>query len=176
MGRGNARLPEWTAAPRRVCRHSTSDDTSEALGRVVVLEDKDRDGFFETSTVFADHILFGTGIQLWKDGAIVTAAGELLFLRDRDGDLRADEREVWLSGFAAENPQLRANHPTLAPDGRLYVANGLRGGKVNQPGSEVQWKWMAGQQNPSLDLGGNDLRIDLVGGRAEAITGPSQSA
>ncbi len=79
--------------------------------------------------------MFGTGIQLWKDGAIVTAAGELLFLRDRDGDLRADEREVWLSGFAAENPQLRANHPTLAPDGRLYVANGLRGGKVNQPGS-----------------------------------------
>ncbi len=39
--------------PRRAesAGNSTSDDTSEALGRVVVLEDKNRDGFFETSTV-----------------------------------------------------------------------------------------------------------------------------
>ena len=166
--------PSRTVANKEPEGNSTSDAAAEALGRIVVLEDKNRDGFFETSTTFADHILFGTGIQLWKDGAIVTAAGELLFLRDRDGDLRADEREVWLSGFAAENPQLRANHPTIAPDGRLYIANGLRGGKVNQPRREVQWKWNTGEPNQILDLGGNDLRIDLIGGRAEAITGPSQ--
>ncbi len=80
-----------------------------------------------------------------------------------------------MSGFAAENPQLRANHPTLAPDGRLYVANGLRGGKVNQLALKSNGNGWLASRIQVLDLGGNDLRIDLVGGRAEAITGPSSS-
>ena len=41
-----------------------------------------------------------------------------------------DGEEVWFAGFAEENEQLRANHPTLGPDGLIYVGNGLRGGKI----------------------------------------------
>ena len=36
----------------------------------------------------------------------------------------------FLTGFAEQNQQLRANHPTLGPDGLIYVAGGLRGGSV----------------------------------------------
>src|SRR5947209_17167558 len=39
-------------------------------GRIRVLEDKDGDGFFETSTIFADKLLFANGILPWKGGAI----------------------------------------------------------------------------------------------------------
>ena len=39
-------------------------------------------------------------------------------------------------GFAAENPQLRVSHPALGLDGWVYVANGLRGGKVNRAGRD----------------------------------------
>ena len=45
----------------------------------------------------------------------------------RDG--KADT-EVLYEGFAAQNPQLRVSHPILGLDGWIYVANGLRGGKV----------------------------------------------
>ena len=31
-------------------------------GRIRVLEDKDGDGFFETSTIFADNLLFANGV------------------------------------------------------------------------------------------------------------------
>src|SRR5262245_27738446 len=47
-------------------------------GRIRVLEDKDGDGFFETSTIFADNLLFANGVLPWKGGVIVTAAPHIL--------------------------------------------------------------------------------------------------
>lgn len=140
----------------------------EPKSRIVVLEDKDRDGFFESSQVFADRLLFATGVQPWQDGALVTVQGKLLMLRDRDGDMRADEQEVWLDGFAAENPQLRANHPMIAADGWLYIASGLRGGKIT---STIPF----GQSTSEpVDLMGADLRVHMLTGRMESIAGPAQ--
>ena len=51
-------------------------------------------------------------------------------MKDTDGDGKADVDETWFEGFAEQNSQLRANHPRLALDNWIYVANGLRGGKV----------------------------------------------
>lgn len=139
-----------------------------ANSQIVVLEDKDLDGFFETSHLFADGLTFATGVQPWENGALVTTQGQLLMLRDRDGDLKVDSKETWLEGFAVENPQLRANHPTIGPDGWLYIASGLRGGKIKQsipfakPTSEI------------LDLTSGDLRVNLFTGQVEVIGGPSQ--
>ena len=146
--------------------YPTQDNAPKS--RVVVLQDLDGDGFFESSTVFADKLLFATGVQPWDNGAIVTVQGQLLMLRDTDGDLRSDSTEVWLEGFSTGNPQLRANHPTLSADGWLYVASGLRGGKIKAtlpfgiPTSEL------------IDLTGCDLRVHLLTGRIESIAGPSQ--
>lgn len=98
--------------------------------RIRILQDQDQNGTYETATTFADNLLFATGLQLWKDGAFVTHAGKITYMRDTNGDLVADESEVWFTGFAEENTQLRANHPTLGLDGFIYVANGLRGGVV----------------------------------------------
>jgi putative membrane-bound dehydrogenase-like protein len=141
---------------------------NEPKSRIVLLQDKENDGFFESSTVFASGLLFATGVQPWQDGALVTVQGKLLFLRDTDGDLQADTTEVWLDGFAEDNPQLRANHPIIAGDGWLYIASGLRGGKIKNtiPFAKVQ--------NQIVDLTGCDLRVNMVTGEIEAIAGPSQ--
>ncbi|MEQ1828661.1 MAG: PVC-type heme-binding CxxCH protein [Pirellula sp.] len=146
--------------------YPVEDETPKS--RIVILQDKDHDGFFESSHIFADKLRFATGVQPWKDGALVTVHGQLLMLRDTDGDLVADVREVWLDGFFTGNPQLRANHPMVGPDGWLYVASGLRGGKV---------KSLAPMGDPvqeALDLTGSDLRVNLRTGQMEAIAGPSQ--
>ena len=146
--------------------YPTEDDSPKS--RIVVLQDKDSDGFFESSTVFADKLLFATGVQPWENGAIVTVQGQLLMLRDADGDLRSDSTEVWLEGFSTDNPQLRANHPVIHSDGWLYIASGLRGGKIKatlpfgSANSEV------------LDLTGCDLRVHMLTGQMESIAGPSQ--
>ncbi len=136
--------------------------------RVRWLEDTDGDGRYETSRVFAQGLLFATGLQPWDDGLLVTVAGEVLFLADRDGDGVADVRETWYSGFKQENPQLRANHPTFAMDNRVYVANGLRGGVVT-PRRSVK-----GNKVKAVSISGRDFRFDPRSGVCEPVNGNGQ--
>ena len=139
-------------------------------GQIRILSDEDSDGLFETSSVFAAELNMPTGLAIWKDGAVVTVAGELLFLRDTNGDGACDTREQWLRGFAKRNEQLRANHPTLGPDGWWYIACGLRGGKV-ELGTDIQ---PANPPRKPLEIGSRDIRFKPETGEIEAITGPAQ--
>ncbi len=132
------------------------------------LYDKDGDGRFETATVFADQLLFVTGVLPYRDGIVVTLAGEIAFFADRDGDGRAEFKEVWFSGFAQENSQLRANHPTYGPDGFIYVANGLRGGKIIA--ERPEWK----KSEEPLVITGFDFRFHPETGEFGTITGHGQ--
>lgn len=136
----------------------------KAKSQIRVLEDRDGDGFFEQSTTFADQLLFPTELQLWRDGAIVTLSGKIVFLRDTDGDLRADHSEDWYSGFAEENTQLRANHPRLGYDGQIYVANGLRGGTV----------FDVSKPDQKLALNGLDFRFNPNDRSFQAASGLGQ--
>ncbi len=143
-------------------------NTSEAYqSQIAVLRDTDGDGKWNERTIFADQLRYATGVQPWQNGAFVTVEGELLLLRDTDGDGKADRRESWLQGFTAGNPQLRVNHPTLTPDGWLTMAGGLRLGKVST-GKEFPFEFQ------SIDATGGDLRVHLLTGKLEAITGPTQ--
>ncbi|MCA9229634.1 MAG: c-type cytochrome [Planctomycetales bacterium] len=133
--------------------------------RIKVLEDRDGDGRFETAHVFADELEFPTGLQPWRGGVFVTFSGKVAYLTDKDGDLRADGEEIWLTGFAEMNTQLRANHPTLGLDRNIYIANGLRGGTVTSA-FEVD--------REPIDIRSNDLRFDPVTRKFEPIAGVSQ--
>ncbi|NOY43122.1 MAG: c-type cytochrome [Planctomycetes bacterium] len=137
----------------------------QAFSKIRVLEDRDGDGRFETSQVFADKLLFPTGLQPWRGGVFVTLAGRVAYLKDTDGDGRADVQETWFTGFAEKNTQLRANHPTLGLDGYVYVANGLRGGSV-VPADKPD-------QEP-LDIRSHDFRFDPVTRNFVKVAGNSQ--
>jgi putative membrane-bound dehydrogenase-like protein len=133
--------------------------------RISVLKDRDRDGFFETATVFADDLHFATGIQPWKGGVFVTMAGQIAYMKDTTRDDKADVNETWYTGFAEENTQLRANHPRLALDNYVYVANGLRGGTIvdaQRPGAKP------------LSISGMDFRFNLITRECEAVSGAGQ--
>jgi hypothetical protein len=78
-------------------------------GRVKLLEDLDADGRYERSQVFADGLPFPTSVLPWNGGVLVGAAPDLWFLKDTDGDGRADLPsprapitqtgfEAWLAG------------------------------------------------------------------------------
>lgn len=134
-------------------------------GRIRVLEDRDGDGRYEHSHVFADGLLFANGLMPWKGGVVVTAAPHILYLKDTDGDGRADEREILYEGFSAKNPQLRVSHPNLGLDNWVYVANGLLGGRVKRHGRD---------DAPPVNISGRDFRFDLVRDRYEAVSGMGQ--
>ncbi len=131
--------------------------------KIKILEDKNADGFFETATTFADQLLFPTGLQPWKNGVIVTMEGKVSYLADNDGDLVCDEEQVLFSGFAKQNTQLRANHPMLGIDGKIYVANGLRNGMISSP-----------QLSAPISISGMDFRFDPVSLECAPVTGYGQ--
>lgn len=58
--------------------------------RIKILEDTDADGTADKVHVWADGLNLATGIVLGRGGAYVGQAPHLLFLRDADGDDRAD--------------------------------------------------------------------------------------
>ena len=63
------------------------------------MEDRDGDGRYESSVVFADGLVPSMGLA-WRGGKLYVAdPPDLITLEDTDGDGRADTREVILSGF-----------------------------------------------------------------------------
>ncbi len=137
-------------------------------GRIKILEDLDQDGCFDRFDLFAEGLEFATGVQPYRDGAFVTLAGQIVFISDSDGDRRGDETFVLFRGFAEQNQQLRANHPTLGPDGLIYVANGLRGGSIEAVDARFT------PRDQPVDLRDRDFAFDPEGGWWGAVSGNSQ--
>ena len=88
---------------------------------VVVLEDRDRDGLAETSTVFAEGLLIPTGVEPGDGGVYVGQSTELLHFKDTNGDGKADQRKVVLSGFGTEDTHHMLHTLRWGHDGRLYM-------------------------------------------------------
>ena len=93
----------------------------EADDRVLILEDTDRDGQADKTTVFADNLLIPTGIEPGDGGAYVGQSTELLHFKDTDGDGLADQRRVVLSGFGTEDTHHTLHTLRWGYDGQLYM-------------------------------------------------------
>ena len=95
--------------------------------KILILEDTDRDGRADKTTVFADKLMIPTGLELTGDGtgAYVGHGTQLLFLKDTDGDGRADERRVVLRGFGTGDSHQNINSFAWGPGGELWMCQGL---------------------------------------------------
>jgi putative membrane-bound dehydrogenase-like protein len=91
--------------------------------RVSVLEDRDGDGRFEQTAVFADKLVFPMGLA-WREGKLYVAdPPNLITIEDMDGDGRGDKRTVILSEFGhKDNGSLHGL--IFGPDGWLYMTTG----------------------------------------------------
>lgn len=131
-------------------------------GEVRTLQDRDGDGFYETSTVFADALRYPTDVKVWKDGALICDAPDIIFARDQDGDGRAETKEILFSGFETHNGQARVNSLRWGLDNWLYGSGGLFGGLI------------ANRDGVLVDVSGRDFRIQPELGLIEPVTGRSQ--
>ena len=92
---------------------------------IQVLEDRDRDGVADTSWRFAENLSMVQGVEPGADGVYVCDFDRILFLRDTDGDHKADERLVVLSGFGVGDTHQLVNSISHGPDGTLWFTQGL---------------------------------------------------
>ncbi len=102
-------------------------------GTVRRLEDSNGDGRPDKSVLFAESLRFPTSICAVKDGVVVSAPPEIVFLADRDGDGKAEVREVWFTGFTASVTDSNFNGLRWHMDGRIHGVNGGNGGVIVNP-------------------------------------------
>jgi putative membrane-bound dehydrogenase-like protein len=126
---------------------------SPPLGTVRLLIDKDHDGTFDEGHVFADELLWAAGIAPWKGGVFVAAPPHIWYLKDTDGDHKADIRERVFTGFGTQNQQAMLNNLQWWLDHKIYGSTAGNGGTVRPVGQP--------DARP-LRLDGHDFRFDPV--------------
>ncbi|MCC7338263.1 MAG: DUF1080 domain-containing protein [Pirellulaceae bacterium] len=75
--------------------------------------------------VFAEGLVMPLGVLPYKDGAFVQYGNDIRFYRDSDGDGRADEHDVVLTGFGTQDSHLFPHQFTRAPGAYILTAQGL---------------------------------------------------
>ncbi|MEX2215964.1 MAG: PVC-type heme-binding CxxCH protein [Phycisphaeraceae bacterium] len=124
----------------------------EGNDRIVILEDTDGDGKFDTKKLFWDKGNFATGIQVGFGGVYVGSPPNLLFIPDKDGDDKPDgEAEILLDGWGWHDTHETLNSFIWGPDGWLYGCQGVfTHSKPAKPGTPDKdrtpvnaaiWRW-----------------------------------
>ncbi len=142
------------------------EDTIQG-GSVALLEDRDKDGRYETSTLFAENLKYPTAVCCWDGGVFVGDAPDLLYLKDQDGDGKADERKVVFRGFGSDKAgEAHLNSFRWGLDNRLHISTNLAGGDV-QVGS--------GEKEKTVSVRGRGFMFDPRNlGRFELTSGGGQ--
>lgn len=99
-------------------------------GRIRLLEDRDGDGFYETSTVYADGLRFPSAVMPWKGGLLVGNAPDIIFVKDTKGTGHADQRRTLYTGFNLANIQQLINGLQWGLDNWVYGCAGSNGGTI----------------------------------------------
>jgi glucose/arabinose dehydrogenase len=102
----------------------TGSNEHDPIGRVVVLEDTNGDGTMDRRTVFADHLVLARSLKVLDRGVLVAEPPNVWLMRDTNGDLRADDRQLVTNAFGRfdADPQNNANGFYWAIDNRMYTA------------------------------------------------------
>ena len=148
------------------------DDKGKPGGRVRFLEDTNGDGIYDKSTLFLDGVAFPNGVLAWKKGVLVSAAPDVFYAEDTDGDGKGDLKKVLFTGFVEGNQQHRVNGFARGLDNWLYLANGDSGGTIRVVAALT--RSIAVEEVNAIDIRGRDVRIRPDTGEMEAIAGQSQ--
>ena len=143
-------------------QRNQENPTDAPIGAVRLLEDTDGDGVFDKSTVFAEGLSWPTGVACWKGGVFVAATPDIWYLKDTDGDGKADIRQKVFTGFRKLNVQAVMNNLIWGLDNHIHGAGGSNGGQI-RPGDKPD-------ANP-LVMSRNDFRFDPVTARFDLLSG-----
>ncbi|MFK7777927.1 MAG: HEAT repeat domain-containing protein, partial [Gimesia sp.] len=144
----NTRAPQLIKEPKSMIR---------------MLEDRDGDGRFDKSTVFADKMTLPMG-ALWHAGSLYVASPPNIWrLTDHDDDGVADEREIIVDSFGFSGNAASIHGCFLGPGGRLYWCDGRHGHEFKDKSGKVTSKGLAARIF-SCNPDGSDIEVHCGGG------------
>lgn len=96
----------------------------DPLDRISILSDTDGDGIMDSKKVFADKIELVNSFVFHKNGVIATAAPDIWFFEDTDGDDVADKRTKLYTNLGIRDTHAVVNNLHYAADGWVYATHG----------------------------------------------------
>ena len=96
----------------------------EPIGRIVVLQDSNGDGAMDRRTVFADGLIQPLAMKVLEQGVLVGEPPNIWLMRDTNGDLRSDRKDLVVAGYGRRetNVEVNANALLWGLDNRIHMS------------------------------------------------------
>jgi putative membrane-bound dehydrogenase-like protein len=128
--RGRLWLCESTDYPNNLA------EAGQGRDRIRICEDTDGDGRADKFTVFAEGLSIPTTLAFHRGGVIVQNGTETLYLRDTNGDDRADVRKVLLTGWGAGDTHGGVSNFRYGLDNWYWAMQGYNNSTPTRPASD----------------------------------------
>ncbi len=119
--RGRLWVIETVDYPNEIKNDDIGDD------RIKILEDTNGDGKADKFTIFADKLNIPTSFVFANGGIIVSMAPSFLFLKDTDGDDKADVKETHITGWGKTDTHAQASNLRYGFDNTIWGVVGYSG-------------------------------------------------
>ena len=109
--------------------NTVRDDKGNGDDRIKICEDTNGDGKADKFTVFADKLNIPTSFAFVNGGILVSQAPYFLFLKDTDGDDKADIKEIVMNGWGVFDTHAGPSNLQPGIDNNIYGVVGYSGFK-----------------------------------------------
>lgn len=144
----------------------------EPLGRIVVLEDTNSDGKMDKRTVFADGLVLARALKVLDRGVLVGEPPNLWLMRDTNGDLKMDSKELVTDQYGRRqaNVEHNANGLMWALDNWIHTSEAdiylrLKNGRFEVRKTLARGQWGLSQDDDGRiyrNTNPSALHVDLV--------------
>jgi mono/diheme cytochrome c family protein/glucose/arabinose dehydrogenase len=151
----------------------TGSNEHDPIGSVVVLEDTNGDGAMDKRTVFADGLVLARSVKVLDQGVLIAEPPNLWLMRDTNGDLRADSKQLVSGQFGRRDgdPQNAGNGFPWALDNRMHTAGEtdleirLKNGRFEMQKTLARGEWGVTEDDAGRiyrNTNESALHVDLV--------------
>ena len=131
---------------------------------ILICEDTNKDGKADKFTRFADGLSIPTGMVFSNGGLIVCQAPDMIFLKDTDGDDKADVKKVLFTGFGTFDTHAGPSNLHYGFDNWLWGAIGYSG-----------FKGVVGESKDTIRFAQGFFRFKPDGSKLEFMTNTSNN-
>jgi uncharacterized protein len=111
----------------------------QANDRIKICEDTDGDGKADKFTVFADGLNIPTSMIFANDGIIVTMAPDIVFMKDTNGDDKADVTQILSHGWGKGDTHSGPSNLIYGFDNKIWGTVGYSGFNGHVNGKDIRF-------------------------------------